>query len=821
MRMDEAAARRVILAHAIETVDTQGTLLSEVERDQIDRQARQEAGADGAEPSAVSPVRFLDLRARHVLHAVEQRNPAVAELQDPWPWQRWLAAGLPVGAMVLGVLTDVIANPHRVDLVSLPLLGLVLWNLFMYLLLLAGWALAQRRPERPAAEAPRRRADSLLRWRRGFGNVRADVTALFQLRWQVAARALTLQRWKRVLHLSAAGWAVGVSLSLLMRGLVVEYRVGWESTFLDAAQVHAILSFLRLPALLVFPFQPFSVQEVASLQFSQGGGAIGGARWVYMYVALLLVVVVVPRLLLAAAAFWHERTLNRQVPVDARDPYYKRVVSLLSTSRVQLSLLTHRPEDKAALARVLVQEPEAGRTLITSPQGDVLRMVDLSGSQVPAPPPPGGSAVADWTPRWMKSLLGQPRADAAIDPTLAAAREEGNVVLHVVGTSGDMQAALPLLEWLGRPVLVLVNRPDVAQADGPGLLAQCEAQARQQPLAATVLSFDAFARCWIQERVLLGAVGAALPESARAGFERIAVAWDRRNLTRFGRSMAAVAEHLLYAARQVQEVQGASLSVKSLLPGERQAQAQARQAAMNEVVKRLHVSAGELFSRLRVLHGIDEAAAGALQHRLQEKFVVQQAVDTPQAGMAGAATGAAMGASVDLLVGGLTLGAATALGALVGGGAAYIAAAWKNRATSAGSTVVQLSDEMIQAIAEAALLRYLAVAHYGRGAAGSADELTPFWTADVVAAVEAHRDRLTPFWVAARTQPDPGKLVAALGGELEATAREVLDRLYPARAGARGAGRLVGQAQPQRREYSRQPDSKERTWPFLMPNPGM
>ncbi len=246
--------------------------------------------------------------------------------------------------------------------------------------------------------------------------------------------------------------------------------------------------------------------------------------------------------------------------------------------------------------------------------------------------------------------------------------------------------------------------------------------------------------------------------------------------------MTAVAEHLLFAARQTQEVQSAALTVKSLLPGERQAQAQARQAAMDEVVKRLHVSAGELFSRLRVLHGIDEAAAGALQHRLQEKFVVQQAVDTPQAGMAGAATGAAMGASVDLLVGGLTLGAATALGALVGGGAAYIAAAWKNRATSAGSTVVQLSDEMIQAMAEAALLRYLAVAHYGRGDAGSANELTPFWTADVVAAVQAHWDRLTPFWVAARTQPDPGKLATALGRELEATTREVLARLYPAAA---------------------------------------
>ena len=162
-----------------------------MERDQIDREVRKEAGADGAEPSAMEPSRFLDLRARRVLQAVEGRNPALAALQDPWPWQRWLAAGLPLGAMILGVLTDVVANPHRVDLLSLPLLGLVLWNLFMYLLLLAGWGLARNRAESPPPKAQRRRADGLLRWRRGTGNLRADVTALFQLRWQVAARALS------------------------------------------------------------------------------------------------------------------------------------------------------------------------------------------------------------------------------------------------------------------------------------------------------------------------------------------------------------------------------------------------------------------------------------------------------------------------------------------------------------------------------------------------------------------------------------------------------------------------------------------------------
>ena len=265
-------------------------------------------------------------------------------------------------------------------------------------------------------------------------------------------------------------------------------------------------------------------------------------------------------------------------------------------------------------------------------------------------------------------------------------------------------------------------------------------------------------------------MGRCLPAPDQPGFERIVGAWQQRNELRLHRAMTIVAEHLLFAARQEQEVPAGALSVKSLLAAERQAQTGARQAAMDEVVKRLDVSAGQMFSRLRELHGLEVTAAVTLQHRLQEKFVVQQAVEGRQAGMAGAATGAAMGASVDLLVGGLTLGAAAALGALVGGGAGYLAAAWKNRAAPGGATLVQLSDEMLQALAEAALLRYLAVVHHDRGPA----EMPTSWPGEVVAAVEAHRDRLAPFWAAARTQPDPARLASALARELEAIARQVL-----------------------------------------------
>src|SRR5687768_16250371 len=98
MSMDELTARRVLLAQAIETADAQGGLLSEVERDQIDRQARHDAGVAGEERQAVAPEHYIDVRSQRVLATVQRRNPALAAMQEPGSWGGWLAAGTPLAA---------------------------------------------------------------------------------------------------------------------------------------------------------------------------------------------------------------------------------------------------------------------------------------------------------------------------------------------------------------------------------------------------------------------------------------------------------------------------------------------------------------------------------------------------------------------------------------------------------------------------------------------------------------------------------------------------------------------------------------------------
>jgi hypothetical protein len=84
---------------------------------------------------------------------------------------------------------------------------------------------------------------------------------------------------------------------------------------------------------------------------------------------------------------------------------------------------------------------------------------------------------------------------------------------------------------------------------------------------------------------------------------------------------------------------------------------------------------------------------------------------------------------------------------------------------------------------EAALLRYLAVAHQGRTPSAAVAEQGTAWKNEVVAAVEARKPMLMPFWTTVRTQPDAGKLALTLARELETITRRALAALYPGQIG--------------------------------------
>jgi len=349
LNLDEPAARQLLLARAIEEVDTQGKLVGAAEREQIEREALEASRTGPA--GGIDVARYLQQRARGMLATVENRNPRIAALQDGEGWQGWLLALLPLAACVLGAAIDRIDNPQQVNMLSPPLLGVLAWNVAVYLLILL-------QPLLPRAPLPWwRRLAGLPGPGRRTGRLRTDVAARFHEHWLRVAGA---QQWlwvKQLLHLCAAGWALGLAASIVLGGVVREYRIGWESTLLGVEQVHALLRALFAPVVALLPFEPFSVADLQRMSF-HAGAAVGveeARRWIWMYVALLFVVVVAPRLLLAGWSAWQRRRRGRAVRIDLGDPYFAQVLARVSPARITLGLLAREGPEREAVLRMLRQ----------------------------------------------------------------------------------------------------------------------------------------------------------------------------------------------------------------------------------------------------------------------------------------------------------------------------------------------------------------------------------------------------------------------------------------------------------------------------------
>ena len=774
LHLDESSARRLVLVRAIEAADPQGRLFSEAEREQAEREALDASRQGGGR---IDLPEYLQQRARRVLATVELRNPRLAALQQPESWRSMLLFALPLGACVLGMLLDRIDHPHQVNMLSPPLLGVLAWNVTVYLLLVVAAVWPRKRHRRGGFERMQRWVSGLPVRAGRTGRLRADVLARFHGQWLQATGA---QQWlwgEQLLHLCAAGWALGLAVSIVLGGVVHEYRVGWESTLLDVQQVHALLATLFAPVVALLPFDAFSVADLQRMAFRSGAviGVEEARRWVWMYVALLFVVVMVPRMLLAGWTAWRRRRLGRAVRIDLRDPYFAQVLARVSPARLTLAVLASEGASHEAFQRMLreVAEDPAPRdgpwTVLTTARGDMLRVFDVpAGYRPPAPAVAAHAGGAGATQVWLQDLLGRFKSMPRVpdgDP-VSAMLADTDLVLLLPASPVDVQDATRLLHWVAQPALVLVAGDDVPYRNAVQRLG----------LAAEVLPLAHSLGHWLRDPALLQAMAARMTSSKRAGFDRVAAAWKERNAARFAQAMQLLAGELARAARDSEDMVSAPVGLRQLVnAAERDAAQRAREAARSALLARVRDGEARVFAQLVQLHRAGAPVAALAAGRMAGGFHEQHTVDTPQAGMAGAATGAAMGAGIDLLTGGLTLGAATALGAMIGGGAAYAAAAWKNRGSATGQPQVQLGDELLETIAEGLLLAYLMTAH--RTFAAGEPALPEAWRSEVAAAVAARRPVLSDLWQQARLVPEAELAAPALARELEGLARGLLTRL--------------------------------------------
>ena len=475
----------------------------------------------------------------------------------------------------------------------------------------------------------------------------------------------------------------------------------------------------------------------------------------------------------------------------------------MSATTVTLSLISHTNVGKTTLARTLLRrdigevfdQPHVTdsceeHTLMETGDGIELKLWDTPGF---------GDSFRLWK-RLEKSetALGKfltgvwdrftDRPFWCSQQAILNVRDKADVVLYLANAAegpneaGYVEPEMQILEWLGKPVIVLLNQmgsPRESEHEDRDLRTWRE-KLKDVPVVRDVLVFDAFARCWVQEIVLWRAVGKALPELEGAAMDGFIETWQLSNRRLLQRGVERMALALADIANDAEPVTRTSLFDRFVTPTLKRLKSSEKQS-MQRLAERLSAILSATTTSLIHLHGLSGEAAKKIESRFDDDFAFQRPVDKSVVGtIGGFVTGAASGLTADLLAGGLTFGGGALVGGLVGAVGGTAAAHGYNLVKGEKQPKVRWSPEFLQSALRALILRYLAVAHFGRGRGNyNEGECPAFWNEQVNAIVEPRENRIKAL------QPSGGKndREPRPVGQFESLVSEVLiatlSKLYP------------------------------------------
>lgn len=481
---------------------------------------------------------------------------------------------------------------------------------------------------------------------------------------------------------------------------------------------------------------------------------------------------------------------------------------MTTPAQLHLALISHTNVGKTTLARTLIgvdvgevrddahvtTNSESYR-LLSTPLGDELQLWDTPGFgdsvRLYARLKLSGNPIG-----WFLSEVLDRYRDKPFwlsQQAVKTAREAADVVLYIVNSSEDPQDAgylvpeMKILQWLGKPVVVLLNQLGPPQ---PFAAEQAE-QARWQnhlaayPIVRQVLALDAYARCWVHERVFYETLAKLIPAEKMEAYARLLLSWEQANEVRFQASMQLMAAQLVAAACDADLIAGDDGVIKKkvldFLGLGKQLGKSAEEKAMVKLTERLAEHSAKTTVELLKLHHLDAGSVGDINELVASAFVATEPVSKPLASLWGAVSqGLLGGLAADAMAGGLSLGAGALIGAIGGAVAFWGAADVFNVSTGRDASRVQFSDDFLRAQLIAALLRYLAVIHFGRGRGKFVvSQAPPFWREHVESVVNAHETAIAQAFNAIRTSPAAGPSTAPLQAVLSQMASGILKAMYP------------------------------------------
>jgi hypothetical protein len=261
--------------------------------------------------------------------------------------------------LALGFAVNLLGPMEKIHVLRNPVLLLVAWNLFIYLLFFLVFLIRLRKSSRASAasskltgadqsaiEAKIGVLEPKIKMRRfvtflmsglwhffhrvdsGAAEKKkcADVASRFVRNWYAVAAPLVVARWEVTIHLGALFLAAGAVAGMYFQGLFQGYQVIWSSTFItDEPSIVAAVHVLFGPSLLVSDLLGLGLSgaiDAARLLSSQGDNA---AAWIHLFAITVMITIVIPR---AALAGWQWRNITqRRKNIGLRlEPYYGEII---------------------------------------------------------------------------------------------------------------------------------------------------------------------------------------------------------------------------------------------------------------------------------------------------------------------------------------------------------------------------------------------------------------------------------------------------------------------------------------------------------------
>lgn len=470
---------------------------------------------------------------------------------------------------------------------------------------------------------------------------------------------------------------------------------------------------------------------------------------------------------------------------------------------VNISLISHTNAGKTTLARTILQQ-DVGEVRDAAHVTQVATgylMVQAGDDALMLWDTPGFGDTARLVSRLRLSgnpigwLLGQvwdrfrDRPLWSSQQAVRNARDEADAILYLVNASEDPVGAayvpleMEVLSYIGKPVVLLLNQ---AGPPSEGEVSEEERWTRHLGSSGLIrgsLTLDAFARCWVQELNLLQVVEPLLPAAKQGAMAALIAAWSERNLLRFQRSMQVLARQLAETAADREEIgdqrwhDRVTGSLRNPGGGE---MSPAGKRAIGKLGERLDKQIRTSTDELIQLHGLSGKATQEILTRLRKDYAeTAPAREGVSAILGGLASGAAGGLAADLAAGGLTLGGGLLIGSILGALGAGSAARGYNLVRGEKTNSARWSEEAFSGFVRSALLRYLAVAHFGRGRGDWEESEHPAsWQAAVAEAVAREQWEIRQIWSRAKDAPRE-KLAWQIEQLLGRCSERLLESFYP------------------------------------------